>query len=218
MPTLSAERIRELLEPYVAAAGADATLSDELVGQLSTYLDLLVRWNAKVSLTAIRQPEEMVQRHFGESLFTGLQLAGRLRGGAELLDYGSGAGFPGLPIQLLLPKIRVTLAESQARKVAFLREVIRVLGLTTQVWPRRVEEMPDPRRFDAVTVRAVDRMAISLNEAAGILLEDGWLAGLVGRDVDGVGAEEFAMPGSEHRRLLLWPNVPRGTSDRKPER
>jgi 16S rRNA (guanine527-N7)-methyltransferase len=154
----------------------------------------------------------MVRRHFGESLFTGAHLASRLQDGATLLDYGSGAGFPGLPIQLLLPNFRVTLAESQARKVAFLREVIRVLGLTTEVWPRRAEDFPASRRFDAVTLRAVDRMAISLDEAAGILQEDGWLAALVGRDIDDEGAEEYALPESDHRRLLLWRNVPRGTS------
>lgn len=207
MSTLPAGTIRELLSPYLASSH----LSDELVGQLSTYLDLLIRWNARISLTAIRQPEEMVQRHFGESLFTGAHLASRLQPGATLLDYGSGAGFPGLPIQLLLPSLRVTLAESQARKVAFLREVIRVLGLESEVWPRRVEEMPASRRFDAVTLRAVDRMAISMNEASGILQENGWLAALVGRGVDGAEAEEFPVPGSEHRRLLLWRNVPRGT-------
>lgn len=207
MSTLSAGTIRELLSPYLPSS----RLTEELIGRLSTYLDLLVRWNARVSLTAIRRPEEMVQRHFGESLFTADHLAVRLQNGAALLDYGSGAGFPGLPIQLLLPEVLVTLAESQARKVAFLREVIRVLGLEAEVWPRRVEEMPASRRFDAVTLRAVDRMAISLNEASGVLHEDGWLAALVGRDIDGTGAEEFPVPASEHRRLLLWRNVPRGT-------
>ena len=207
MSTLPAGAIRDLLSPYLASS----SLTDDLIGQLSTYLDLLIRWNARVNLTAIRRPEEMVQRHFGESLFTGEHLASRLQDGATLLDYGSGAGFPGLPIQLLLPNVRVTLAESQARKVAFLREVIRVLGLESEVWPRRAEEMPTSRRFNAVTLRAVDRMAISLNEASAILREDGCLAALVGRDVDGTGAEDFPVPGSDHRRLLLWRNVPRGT-------
>lgn len=207
MSTLPAEDIRELLSPYLASP----SLTDELIGQLSTYLDLLVRWNTRVSLTAIRRPEEMVERHFGESLFTGAHLSGRLKSGATLLDYGSGAGFPGLPIQLLLPSVRVTLAESQARKVAFLREVIRVLGLEVEVWPRRVEELPASQRFDAVTLRAVDRMTISLNEAAGILQAEGWLAALVGSNVDGAKADEYAVPGSDRRRLLLWRNVPRGT-------
>jgi 16S rRNA (guanine527-N7)-methyltransferase len=208
MATLPPETIRELLSPCLASSG----LTDELIGQLSAYLDLLIRWNARVSLTAIRRPEEIVRRHFGESLFTGAHLAARLEDGAELLDYGSGAGFPGLPIQLLLPGVRVTLAESQAKKVAFLREVIRVLDLKAEVWPRRVEDLPPSRRFDAVTLRAVEQMALSVDSATGLLQDNGWLAALVGRDADGTGAEEFILPGSEHRRLLMWRYVPRGTS------
>lgn len=208
MTTLPPETIRELLSPYLAASH----LTDGLIGQLSIYLDLLIRWNARVNLTAIRRPEEIVQRHFGESLFTGAHLTARLKDGADLLDYGSGAGFPGLPIQLLLPGVRVTLAESQAKKVAFLREVIRILELKTEIWPRRAEDLPPSRRFDAVTLRAVDQMALSIDSATGLLGENGWLTALVGRDTDATGAEEFTLPGSEHRRLLMWRYVPRGTS------
>ena len=211
MATLSNEAIRALLEPYVAGLGTG--LPDPLIGQVSEYLDLLIRWNARVSLTAIRRPEEMVQRHFGESFFTGIQLAARLPEGAELLDYGSGPGFPGLPIQMLLPGVRVMVAESQARKVAFLREVIRTLGLAAEVWPRRVEEMPSERRFDAVTMRAVERMAATIDEAGTRVREGGWIAALVGSDIEIDGAEELLIPGSEHRRLLLCrKDVPRGTS------
>jgi 16S rRNA (guanine527-N7)-methyltransferase len=214
MAALSNETIRELLEPYVPAVGS-VELSDSLLGQVSQYLDLLIRWNARVSLTAIRRPEEMVERHFGESLFTGAQLANRLPMGAELLDYGSGPGFPGLPIQMLLPGVQVTVAESQSRKVAFLREVIRTLGLSAEVWPRRVEEMPSGRRFDVVTMRAVEKMATTMEDAATRTREGGWVAALVGGGVELPGAEELLVPGSEQRRLLLWRNVrtdvPRGT-------
>ena len=211
MAALSNEAIRALLEPYVAGLGTG--LPDPLIGQVSEYLELLIRWNARISLTAIRRPEEMVQRHFGESFFTGIQLAARLPEGAELLDYGSGPGFPGLPIQVLLPGVRVTVAESQARKVAFLREVIRTLGLGAEVWPRRVEEMPSERRFDAVTMRAVERMAATIDEAGTRVREGGWIAALVGSDIEIDGAEESLIPGSAHRRLLLCrKDVPRGTS------
>src|SRR5579875_3768273 len=127
MPTLSNDQIHRLLQPYVASTNIE--LSDTLIQQISEYLDLLLRWNARVSLTSIRRPEEMIERHFGESLFTAAHLAPRLAPDAELLDYGSGPGFPGLPIQMALPKLRVTVAESQAKKAAFLRELIRTLGL-----------------------------------------------------------------------------------------
>lgn len=211
MATLSAETIRELLEPYVVPFPT-IELSGSLIGQVSEYLDLLLRWNARVSLTAIRRPEEIIQRHFGESFFTAGHLSARLPAGSELLDYGSGPGFPGLPIQMVLPEVRVTVAESQARKAAFLREVIRTLGLSAEVWPRRVEEMPTQRRFDAVTMRAVERMAATVEDATGRVHEGGWMVTLVGSAIDVAGAEEFLIPESGHRRLLVWRNVPRGTS------
>jgi 16S rRNA (guanine527-N7)-methyltransferase len=210
MATLSNEEIRTLLEPYVTLFPT-IELSDSLIEQISTYLDLLIRWNARVSLTAIRRPEEIIQRHFGESLFTAAHLADRLSAGSELLDYGSGPGFPGLPIQMLLPEIRVTLAESQAKKVAFLREVIRTLELQVEVWPHRIEEMPADRRFDGVTLRAVEKMAETMKGAAARVREDGWVAALVGSGITVAGGEEFLIPQSENRRLLLWRIVPRGT-------
>ncbi|HEY4008555.1 MAG TPA: 16S rRNA (guanine(527)-N(7))-methyltransferase RsmG [Acidobacteriaceae bacterium] len=209
MPTLSNDTIRNLLAPFRAPHNTD--LPDSLIDGVSTYLDLLIRWNARVSLTAIRHPEEIIQRHFGESLFTGAHLAQRLPGNAELLDYGSGPGFPGLPIQMLLPNLRVTVAESQTRKVAFLREVIRTLNLPAQAWQKRVEEMPPDRQFDAVTLRAVEKMQFTLENAKTRVRDGGWLAALVGQQADKTDAQEYRIPGSEHRRLLLWQIVPRGT-------
>ena len=150
--------------------------------QLSTYLDLLVKWNARTNLTAIREPEEIVRRHFGESLFAGVQIGARVPQDASLLDFGSGAGFPGLPIQLLLPELRVTLAESQGKKASFLREAVRTLGLATEVWAGRVEAMPEvagaPRQFDVVTLRAVDNMEQAMVEARRRVKPGGWLVAL----------------------------------------
>lgn len=178
MPTLSEDRIAKLLAPYIQTAAVPATL----YAQLSAYLDLLVKWNARTNLTAIREPEEMVRRHFGESLFAGLQIAQRISPNATLLDFGSGAGFPGLPIQLLLPHLQVTLAESQGKKASFLREAVRTLGLTTEVWPSRVEAMPEvagtPRQFDVVTLRAVDNMEQAMLEARRRVKPNGWLLAL----------------------------------------
>lgn len=178
MPTLPEDRIARLVQPYLGMTPVPAGL----YGQLSVYLDLLVKWNARTNLTAIREPEEMVRRHFGESLFAGAQIAGRVGKDASLLDFGSGAGFPGLPIQLLLPEVRVTLAESQGKKASFLREAVRTLGLSTEVWPSRVEAMPEiagvPRQFDVVTLRAVDNMEQALAEARRRVKPGGWLVAL----------------------------------------
>jgi 16S rRNA (guanine527-N7)-methyltransferase len=162
MPILTDDRIAALLAPYLG----DFPTPPELIQQLSTYLDLLLKWNARTNLTAIREPEAIVQRHFGESLFAGVHLASRLVPAAALLDLGSGAGFPGLPIQLLLPGLHVTLAESQNKKASFLREAVRTLGLPrTEVWAGRAEDLPAERTFAAVTVRAVDNMPVALAAA-----------------------------------------------------
>jgi 16S rRNA (guanine527-N7)-methyltransferase len=158
---LTPETIAGLLQPYVADAPS-GTEWPRIHAQLAIYLELILKWNAKTNLTAIRTPEEIVRRHFGESLFAGLHLDAP----ATLLDLGSGAGFPGIPIQILHPKIAVTLAESQGKKAAFLREAVRTLSLTTEVWAARVESMPPARRFDAVTLRAVDDMDAAVGEAA----------------------------------------------------
>jgi 16S rRNA (guanine527-N7)-methyltransferase len=191
--TLSEGRIAELVEPYVEAAAVPA----DMYGQLSVYLDLMVKWNARTNLTAIREPEEMVRRHFGESLFAGVQVGGRAAQNASLLDFGSGAGFPGLPIQLLLPRLRVTLAESQGKKASFLREAVRTLGLATEVWAGRVEAMPEvagmPRQFDVVTLRAVDNMEQAMTEARRRVTPGGWLVALTTDAANG--EESVRLPG-----------------------
>jgi 16S rRNA (guanine527-N7)-methyltransferase len=175
MSTLPESRLITLLDPYIGSAAVPANL----YAQLSAYLDLLVRWNARTNLTSIREPERMVERHFGESLFCGLQLASRLAPTATLLDFGSGAGFPGLPIQLLLPELQVTLAESQNKKASFLQETIRTLNLpNTKVWAKRVEDMPAGSTFEGVALRAVDRMELALDAARARIAPNGWLVTL----------------------------------------
>jgi len=158
MPILSEDALAGLLSPYLA-------VPQELIPNLLRYLDLLVRWNSRTNLTAIRSPEEMVRRHFGEGLFAGMNLGEPLPD--TLLDLGSGAGFPGLPIALLHPQIAVTLAESQNKKATFLREAVRTLGLkNVEVWAGRAESLPPERQFHTVTLRAVDNMEAALAAAA----------------------------------------------------
>ena len=156
---LSAAQIEDLLVPYLQQTDFTRPV---LYDQLSEYLRLLLKWNARTNLTAIRDPEEIVRRHFGESLFAA-QYLGDCH---SLLDFGSGAGFPGLPIQLVYPDLQVTLAESQNKKATFLREVVRTLGLNSTIWADRVEAMPVDQRFDTVALRAVDNMQQAVTEAS----------------------------------------------------
>ena len=158
MATLPESTLAALLQPYLSSM---ETVPDTLYPQLSVYLDLLLKWNARTNLTAIRSPEEIVRRHFGESLFAAQHIGPY----STLLDFGSGAGFPGLPIAILRPDFTVTLAESQNKKATFLREVVRTLALQVEVWPARVETMPETRKFDTVTLRAVDNMASAIAAA-----------------------------------------------------
>ena len=166
----------------------------DLCKRLGAYLDLLLKWNAHTNLTAIREPEEIVRRHFGESLF----LAAHLPPCQTLLDYGSGAGFPGIPVSLYHPRLAVTLAESQGKKAAFLREAVRVLELGAEVWAGRVETMPPERVFDVVALRAVDRMPEAVEAAKLRVRPDGKLAVLTVQS-----GAELRLPGGTDRALVL---------------
>jgi 16S rRNA (guanine527-N7)-methyltransferase len=150
-----------------------AGLGPKAVEQFEAYLALLLKWNARINLTAVRRPEDIVRRHFAESIFAARQVPNKTK---TLLDYGSGAGFPGIPIAICRPEIGVTLAESQGKKAAFLLEAARTLGLKAEVWPGRVEEMAAERVFDAVTLRAVDKMPAACKVAAERLAPQGWIA------------------------------------------
>jgi 16S rRNA (guanine527-N7)-methyltransferase len=149
-------RIAELLQPFLGTT----LLTESQLNHISTYIDLLLRWNARINLTAIRAPEEIVTRHFGESLFAARHLfpgsssvvkdsAGAppfsrsvRKGGdvahdvrrttydASVIDLGSGAGFPGLAIKIWSSEIHLTLIESNQKKATFLREVTRSLTST----------------------------------------------------------------------------------------
>lgn len=153
VPDRTAQEIQE------AFAQADIHgLPSRCYEQFSTYLALLLRWNARLNLTAIREPEQIIRRHFAECAFAAQHLP---RDIGSLLDYGSGAGLPGIAIAICRPQIRVTLAEAQGKKAAFLREVVRTIGTETAVYDGRVEAMPR-HPFDAVSMRAVERMELAI--------------------------------------------------------
>jgi len=173
-----------------------------------SYLSLILRWNARVNLTAIRDEDGILRRHFVESIACARALP---VGISTLLDFGSGAGFPGIPIALCRPEIAVTLAESQNKKAAFLREAIRVLGVTIMVHSGRAEVLRTD--FDCVALRAVDKMGSAVHAAAQLVRPGGWLALMTtGKEVDALKvaagavftwALPFPLPGSEDRMLAL---------------
>jgi 16S rRNA (guanine527-N7)-methyltransferase len=148
----------EEIQEVFAEAGITG-LPGSCYDQFSNYLELLLRWNARLSLTAIRQPSQIIRRHFAECAFAAQQLPVDIE---SLLDYGSGAGLPGIPIAICRPEIRVTLAEAQGKKASFLREVVRTIGTETEVFDGRVETMAHGRLFHAISMRAVEKMELAI--------------------------------------------------------
>jgi 16S rRNA (guanine527-N7)-methyltransferase len=158
------------LSDQLAAAGLKP-IDAKTRAKFEAYLALLLRWNARTNLTAIRTPNEILRRHFVESIACAQALPAGI---ATLLDFGSGAGFPGIPIALCRPEISVTLAESQNKKTAFLQEAVRSLMLSAKVFAGRAENLNE--RFDCVVLRAVDRMEHAVASAAELVRIGGWLA------------------------------------------
>jgi 16S rRNA (guanine527-N7)-methyltransferase len=172
---MEAEPIAALLAPYLESQ----KLSSAQLEQISTYVKLLVKWNARMNLTAVRDPELIVTRHFGESLFAAHQLFPDLASRSSLIDVGSGAGFPGLPIAILRPEVRVTLIEAHAKKATFLKEVARSTGLKNlTIAAVRAESFAGIG--DVVTFRAVERFEAILPVCARLVAAGGRLAALVG--------------------------------------
>ena len=171
MPRIDPEEIGKLLRPYL-----DREPSRALCEKVQRYIALLEVWNKKLNLTSVREPEQMIQRHIGESFC----LARLLPEFQTLLALGSGAGFPGLPISILRPGTDVMLAEAQARKAVFLREAVWMTGSSARVWAHRVEEMEQGYRFDIVTLRAVDNMREALVAAMERVEPGGTLAFFTG--------------------------------------
>jgi len=146
-------------------------LTEEQAEKFAAYLTLLQKWNARTNLTAIRDEEGILSRHFLESILCAQSLPKSIQ---ALLDFGSGAGFPGIPIALMRNDLTVTLAESQNKKTAFLREAVRTLDLQAKVHSGRAEELK--QKFDCITLRAVDNMQKAIPAAIQLLTPTGWLA------------------------------------------
>jgi len=133
--TLSADTIRRALGEFQIA------VSDLQVLQIQQYTRILLAWNEKINLTSIRDPLEILNRHFCECMYAA-STAPVEHG--RLADVGSGAGFPGLPLKIIRPELQVFLIESNVKKATFLAEVIRDLGLAgARVLVSRYEELAE---------------------------------------------------------------------------
>ena len=198
--------ISQSLSQLLSEAGLPNLGAADLA-KFDTYLALLLRWNARTNLTAVRDADGILRRHFIESIACAWALPGGIQ---NLLDFATGAGFPGIPIAICRPDIEVTLAESQHKKSAFLNEAITTLGLQTKLFRGRAEEIG--ATFDCVTLRAVDRMQRATTEAVSLLNPAGILALLTttvefptleARIPGLVWKSAIRLPGSDQRVLRL---------------
>jgi 16S rRNA (guanine527-N7)-methyltransferase len=158
---------QELLAREFAPYGALAT--DQL-SKLEAHYRLLTQWNARLNLTRIRSLEDSVKLHYCESLFLGNALPA---GSLKIVDIGSGAGFPGIPIGILRPDSSVTLVEAHHRKAVFLQESVRELE-NIKVVSSRAEEVDE--QFDWLVSRAVapkEVLALKLAPNRALLVGDG---------------------------------------------
>ncbi|MDE3138113.1 MAG: 16S rRNA (guanine(527)-N(7))-methyltransferase RsmG [Acidobacteriota bacterium] len=202
---LAPQQVIALLQAF------DVEIPDSLAMGIADYIRLLLRWNEKVSLTTVTTPKEILTRHFGESLF-GARVAGIEAG--NLLDVGSGAGFPALPIAMRAEGIRERLLEPNVKKAAFLAEACRRMGLVDRVRVDRTrfEGFAAPEAaFDFVTSRAVRITREFVEKCREMLSDSGRIVLWLGQeDIDSVRenpgwiwAEPVLIPGSE-RRFVIW--------------
>jgi 16S rRNA (guanine527-N7)-methyltransferase len=204
MNTLSASEISIALEPYGAAIGP-ATAD-----KIRAYIALLLKWNRSISLTTVTDPAEIIKFHFGESFFAASALK---FAESRLADVGAGAGFPGLPLALAVPSLKVTLIESNTKKCAFLSEVIRALNLpNATVFRGRMEEFPPgPANLDFITARALGQFDDLLKWSLTHLAPGGkivlWLGDDDARELSRAPGwawhRPILIPGSKRRYLLV---------------
>ncbi len=200
---LSDQQISDALSPYGVAADS------LLCGRVRTYMSLLLRWNQRISLTTVTDPEEILKFHFGECFFASSAVP--IKDG-RLADVGSGAGFPGIPVAMMAPSLQVTLIESSVKKAAFLSEVVRSLNLErVRVLRCRMEEcLTDLRELNFVTARAVGNFEDLLKWSAKRLSREGKVVLWISEDEAAQRASDptwswhvpLHIPGSRRRVVL----------------
>jgi len=186
-------------------------LDDAAAERFLAYVRLLEKWNRVTNLTAVRDPLEMVTRHILDSLAVAPFLT---RG--KLLDVGTGAGLPGLPIAIASPDINVTLLDANAKKLRFVRQVVAELGLdNVQVVQARMQEYQPGQSFDMVISRAVASLDELYRQTVHLLRPGGRMLFMKGAVPEkeigalqdgraGLHIERLNIPGLAAQRHLLW--------------
>lgn len=203
-PYLSDQQISRATSPF------GISLASDQIAMVREYIQLLLKWNRSISLTTVTDPDEILRRHFGESMF-----AAKVRPveNCRLADVGTGPGFPGLPLKILVPSLKLFLIESNKKKCAFLSEVVRTLGLQgVEVLPERFEQIrPETLPVDLISARALGEFKELLGWSARALEPAGNLLLWVGAEDatrmvanrDWIWEPAIKIPESQRRFLLI---------------
>lgn len=175
----------EILKNGIEDFGIEA--SDKMLADFQKYKELLVEWNQKMNLTGIEDEKEVFIKHFLDSVSAVTK--GYIKNGMSLIDVGTGAGFPGMPLRICLPELKVTLLDSLNKRINFLNLVVRELGLkNVKTIHSRAEDgarKPELReKFDVATSRAVANMAVLSEFCMPYVKKGGYFVALKGPAID----------------------------------
>ena len=200
---------RQLIEHIASGVRSlGQELAQESIEKFARLLCELERWNARINLTAIREPREMISGHLLDSLAIRPLIHGK-----SLIDIGTGAGFPGLPIAISEPELTVELLDSNARKIGFVQHVIGELDISNATAVRsRAENYAPGKRFDTVIARALASIPRLIDIAGHLVAEKGVMLAQKGRypadelndipDAWEYTVTELAVPGLDTRHVV----------------
>ncbi|MCI1966642.1 MAG: 16S rRNA (guanine(527)-N(7))-methyltransferase RsmG [Oscillospiraceae bacterium] len=197
------------------------SVSSRQAEQFQLYLELLSEWNQKMNLTALKEPDDIEEKHFLDSILVLKYLS--VPQGAKLIDVGTGAGFPGVPLKILRPDLDLTLMDGLNKRLIFLKELLQSLSLKAELVHLRAEEggrKPEYReRFDVVTARAVARLPVLCEYCLPFLKQGGTFAAMKGPGgkeelksaekairllgCAAVSSPEYTLPGGDARSLVM---------------
>lgn len=207
---MSQTSLKEILSNGLCQLSLAQTLDEQQQSSLIKYVELLEKWNKTYNLTAVRKPEQMVTRHLLDSLSICPYIRGK-----HILDVGTGAGLPGIPLAIMFPEKQFTLLDSNNKKTRFVTQAVSELELlNVDVVQSRVENFQFPALFDTITTRAYSAIGEMVKQTSHLLVSDGVFLAMKGAnpvaEIDEM-SEKYAVkeshvikvPGLEEERHLL---------------
>ena len=210
---IGSEQWKKLVEE--GAGNLNIHIDRKIINQFSIHAAELIKWNQKINLTTITDPVEVAVKHFLDSIAPArvIPLCGRM------LDIGSGGGFPGIPLKILIPSLSVTLIDASRKKVSFLKHIIRNIKLI-EIDARQIraeelaKEKPAKNCFDVIICRAFSRLDKIILKALPLLAKDGIIIAMKGKisesEIESAGknnlslaVEKYKLPFLELERTLV---------------